>query len=452
MKTKIKFRKEYHHSNTVSVRWLAILYFHVFLCISSYSQRDSLTQYLNLAAKNNPAVLQKFYEYKAALQKVPQAGGLPDPEFSLGVFVQPMELLSGNEIADMRLMQTFPWFGTLRAAKDEMSLMAKAKFESFEDAKLGLFLEVKRTWNDLQRNQKEILTSEENLEILKTIEQLTLVRFKAAPANPQPMQENSMASPTGSSGLADLYRVQIERGELENNIALLKNQQITIRARFNSFLNRPPVSPVEIPASMIPDSLGLSLLTINDTLLALNPMLGMLHYEQQSLEARKKMVTRMSYPMLGLGVNYTVINKSDMSVSSMNGKDMIMPMVTFSLPIYRNKYISMRNEAEMLNSANKENYSSVLNSLQNEYYEAVQLFRDGSRRMLLYEKQSDLSLKTLDIMLKRYSASQTPLTDILRIRQQTLDYELKKIEAISDYNTAIAWIQRLMAKTPVQFN
>jgi len=34
---------------------------------------------------------------------------------------------------------------------------------------------------------------------------------------------------------------------------------------------------------------------------------------------------------------------------------------------------------------------------------------------------------------------------VLRIRQQTLDYEFKQVEAVTDYNTAIAWIKRLMA-------
>ena len=109
--------------------------------LSAFSQQqaDSLMYYLEIAAKNNPRVLQKFTEYQAALQKVPQVGSLPDPELNLGVFLSPMELVSGNQVADIRLMQMFPWFGVLKNAKDEMSLMAKAKYESFRDAKLGYF-------------------------------------------------------------------------------------------------------------------------------------------------------------------------------------------------------------------------------------------------------------------------------------------------------------------------
>jgi len=471
-----------------------LLYFHVFLCISMYGQPDSLNQYLLLSAKNNPTVLQKFYEYKAALQKVPQVGSLPDPEFNIGVFIQPMDLVNGKQVADLRLMQMFPWFGTLKAAKDEMSLMAKAKFELFEDARLQVFFDVKSTWYDLQKIQKNIHVSEQNIEILHTIERLALVKFTSSPAsgtnsalplapiaagssqnaagNTGGMQSmgvnsggqtvtnsnqgsgsmlaNSMGSTNGGSGLADLYRIQIETGDLENNIALLKSQLTSITARFNAFLDRPSLSRVYLPEELIADSIPVSFLTINDNLIIRNPMLGMLTYERQSLDARNKMVTRMGYPMVGLGVDYSVISKTEMSTSSMNGKDMIMPMAVVTLPIYRKKYNAMKRETELLKSASEQNYKATANSLQTDYYEALQLYLDAQQRIKLFENQRTLTHKTLNIMLKTFTAAGSGLTDILRVRQQTLDYEVKLTDAIADSNRAIAWLQRLMAFSPVQ--
>jgi outer membrane protein TolC len=448
--------------------------------------QDSLLFYLSEASKNNPTVLQKYSEYQAALQKVPQVGSLPDPELNMGVFLSPMELVSGNQVADLRLMQMFPWFGTLRAAKDEMSLMANAKYESFRDAKLQVFYEVQNTWFDLFKVQQNIGISEKNIVILKTIERIALVKFRTAPldnsgsassgssqtaavssgastgspgmggmggnrvnniaASPNPMpQENSMSSSTGGSSLADLYRIQIEVGDLENNIALLKNQQNTLVAQFNSYLNRPVNYPVSLPDTLIADTLGVPLLAVSDSMLANNPMLGMLQYEQQSLEARKKMVTKMGYPMIGLGLNYSVINKNEMSTSAMNGKDMVMPMVTMTLPIYRKKYKAMQTEADLLKTATAHNYTASANSLKTEYYQAVQLYQDAQRRVVLYGSQSLLAGKSLVIMMRSFAVSGSGLTDILRVQQQTLDYDYKQVEAVADLNTAIAWLKRLMA-------
>jgi outer membrane protein TolC len=461
------------------------IYLNLFLCISTYSQPDSLMQYLELSAKNNPLVLQKFAEYEASLQKVPQVGSLPDPELSAGVFLSPMELVSGNQVADIRLMQMFPWFGVLKNAKDEMSLMAKAKYESFRDTKLQLFYNVQRTWYELQKVKQDILISEKNLEIMKTIERLALVRFKSPAtgsssssyqgasslqSNSQtisagssgmqsmsgnsgtaqsqqsaPMQSNFMSPSSGGSGLADLYRIQIETGELENDIKLLKSQENTIAARFNSYLNRPVESVVTLPDTLRPDTLTIPLQAVSDSMLENSPMLGMLQYEKQSIEARKKMVTKMGYPMVGFGVDYSLINKSAMSTSSMNGKDMIMPMVTVTLPIYRKKYKAMQNEADLLKSANEQGFKATSNGLQTEYYEAVQLYRDALRRIEQYKNQSFLASKSLDIMIKSFSVSGAGLTDILRVRQQMLDYLFKQTESVADYNTSIAWLKRLMA-------
>ena len=453
----------------------------ILLFSSALYSQDSLMYYLEISAKNNPTVLQKFAEYQAALQKVPQVGSLPDPDISVGVFLSPMEQLGGNQVADIRLMQMFPWFGVLKNAKDEMSLMAKAKYELFRDSKLQVYYDVQRSWYELHKVKQNIRISEKNIELLRTIERLAIVRFKAVPTGSgttpanrtippastqssssgssgmntmggnsgtavsnqsgSSMPGTSMGSSSGSSGLSDVYRIQIEIGDLQNNIELLKSQLNTISAQFNSSLNRPPSTTVSIPDTIIAENYQPSLLS--DSLFVKNPMLGMLQFEQQSLEARKQMVTRMSYPMVGLGLNYSLINKSEMSTSAMNGKDMIMPMVTVTLPIYRKKYKAMQIETDYLKSANSQNYKATSNSLQTEYYQAMQLYQDAQRRIKLYDDQFHLASKSLDIMFKSFASSGINLTDILRVRQQTLDYEYRQIEAVADYNTAIAWLKKL---------
>ena len=88
--------------------------------------------------------------------------------------------------------------------------------------------------------------------------------------------------------------------------------------------------------------------------------------------------------------------------------------------------------------------------MQTEYYQAVQLYLDAQRRTKLYVEQYRLASKSLDIMFKSFASSGSDLTDILRVRQQTLDYEYKQVEAVADYNTSIAWIKRLMAYSQIQ--
>ena len=450
---------------------------------------DPLMNYMEIAVKNNPTVLQQYALYQAALEKVPQVGSLPDPEFSAGVFLSPMELIGGKQLADLKLMQMFPWFGTLKAAKDEMSFMAKAKYEVFTDTKLQVIYDVQQTWFDLYKVQQAIKISEKNVDILKTLERLSLIKFKSAstsnnvsfssasmqksatqnstsgssgmngmsgnstsvPTKVQPLaMPNKSMLPAGGSGLTDLYRLQIETIDLENNIALLNDEKKVLIARFNSLLNRDTQELVTIPDTLISNALHIPLLKVTDSILTQNPMLSMLKYEKQALDARKEMVTKMGYPMIGLGINYALIEKNPMSSLSMNGNDMIMPMVTLSLPIFRKKYTALKTEVDKLKIATELQEKATANTLITNYYETVQNYNNAQRKITLYAKQYSLANQSLQILIKSYSSSGATLTDLLLMQQQTLNYELKQLEAVADYNTAIAKLNRLMAYLQIQ--
>ena len=452
--------------------------------ISVFSQSDSLIHYLELATKNNPTILQRYNEYQAALQKVPQVASLPDPQLEMGVFLSPMELMAGYQIADIKLMQMFPWFGVIKNAKDEMSLMAKMKFEAFRDVKLQLYYDVQRAWFDLYRVRQNIRISEKNVELLKTIERLTLVKFRSGSSGGSSyvsggnMSGNTsqsttsgssgmntmggssgtlttsrfatsapMSSATGASGLSEVYQIQIETAGLEDNIASLKNEEQVAVARFNSLLNRPQKTSVASVDLLPYEPLDIAYLSVTDSIFTRNPMLGMLQYEQQSLTARTNMQKQMGLPMVGVGLNYSVISKSEMSTSPMNGQDMIMPMLTVTLPIYRKKYKAMQTETNFLKMASEQNFQATVNMLQTQYYEALQQYNDAARRMKLYDSQSQLAKKSLDISIKTFSSSASGLSDILRIRQQLLDYELKQVEAVVEFNKAKSLIKRLAPNT-----
>jgi len=371
--------------------------------------------------------------------------------------------------------------------------MAKAKFETFRDTKLQLFFDVQRTWYELNKVEQNIRISEKNLELLRIVERLSIVRFKAVPSgNSSGSASNSisqtsaqssssgssgmnsmggssgnstasassqsgssmggspMSSTSSGSGLSDVYRIQIEISDLQNNIEFLKSQRNTLSAQFNGYLNRPQTIQVSLPDSITMESFDTKILIFSDSILSNNPMLGMFRFEQQSLEARKLMVTKMGYPMIGVGLNYSVIGKSEMSTSPMNGNDMVMPMVTATLPIYRKKYKAMQAEVELMKTANKQGYQATANALQTEYYQAIQLHRDAERRMKLYAGQNQLASQSLDILLKSYSSSGSDLTSILRVQQQKLDYGFKQVEAVTDFNTSVAWIKRIMSISQIQ--
>ena len=90
----------------------------------------------------------------------------------------------------------------------------------------------------------------------------------------------------------------------------------------------------------------------------------------------------------------------------------------------------MTNEADLLKTATSQNYQATANSLQTEYYQAVQLYQDAQRRVKLYENQYQLASKSLDLMMKSFSSSSSGLTDVLRVNSKHSIMNLNRLKLL----------------------
>ncbi|MBI4645968.1 MAG: TolC family protein [Bacteroidia bacterium] len=448
-----------------------------FLSLQAQENLDSL---LKIAAQNNPGLKAKYDKYLADLQKVPQVGSLPDPDISFGFFIQPMELMSGNQIGQIQLMQMFPWFGTLKAAKDEASAMALSSFELFRAEKQDIFFNVRTNYFQLFLTQKQIHVYDTTLVLLKSIEQLLLTKQKTinisdvketspsnqlqnnnpsqgnnsmnmSSGNPQPAQQgmtqmNSRSMTGSSSAFSDLLRIQIEIKELEDNIALMQNRKQLLVIQINLLLNR--TSDIEI---FIPDSLNIPSYdfhnpTLFDSIKTNNPMLKMNKSDILAYQQRQRMNKKMGYPMIGMGLNYMLINKSEMSTSEMNGKDMLMPMLSVKIPIYRKKYNASIKEVQFLENSSNEQLNNAENMLFMEYSAYLFALNDAERKLSLYRDIISLTRKSFDLLLVQYSSSGADFDALIRLHRQLLDYKLNIYQALVDKLSAIAGLQKLLSK------
>lgn len=461
-------------------------------------QADSLAWYLETAARNNPLVNSNFALYKASLEKIPQAGAYEDPELDIGVFVKPMETLSGKQIADFTLMQMFPWFGTRKAARNEATEMSRMAYEQFREARNNLFYEVKSQWYQLCNLNEQYKNTQANLALLEQLEKLALNRYSApsakAPAStvspitgnvvtPPASNGNSMdnmggmgsstqaapqGSPAGNSSMqgmasgpmgssmgtgsssgtmSDVLRIQIEKAELQNNLELIVSNRTAAEARFNALLNRRQDMRIAVPDSLRQLHFLIDDQAMTDSIIIANPMLSMLEAEANAYRAKAEMDKKMSYPMFGIGLQYSLVGKSNnsMVMDNMNGMDMVMPMFKISIPIFRKKYQAQQKESRHYRQASELKYENTLNQLQSEYQTVKQQLADASRKIALYQKQQELSLSTWQLIVREFSAGTTSLTDVIQVERQLLDYRLKKSEAIAEYNTRIAGMEKLVA-------
>lgn len=461
---------------------IRLLYLLTSLLIAGNAIGQTLDDYLVIAAENNPNLKAKYFQYQAALQRVPQVGSLPDPQLGFSFFIMPMERYMGDQVGTISLMQMFPWFGTLGAAKTEMTFMAKAKFEEFNETKSMLFYEVRANWHALQLLEKEIAITKENIELLKTMEQIALTRFKSGGqsgggsmdmkgGNPksnsssgsgmgemnmsgqnttanQPINKstNQQISTSNSGSMIDVLRVQMEINELQNNLALLEDSKIPITARFNQLLNRDRNEPILLSDTIIAASMPISLKEIPDSIKNNNPMLKMLEQEETAYIAQGKMNQKMGLPMIGIGLQYDIFRPRDNSESMMNGRNMLMPMATVTIPLWRKKYTASVQESDFMRQSVMEQKHDVSNQLMVNYEEALKDYKDAERRVKLYQDQTSLANQALNILIAQYTTEGSQFEEVLRMQQQLLDYRLKYLDALIDGNIAVAMMERLMGR------
>ena len=397
---------------------------------ATLSAQEILDRYLQTAANNNPSLKAKFNEYMASLEVVPQVGTLPDPQLVFGYFIMPVETKNGPQQAKISLNQMFPWFGTLNVKEDVVLNMAKAKFEDFKEIKSNLFFEVKSSYFDLYFIKQSIDITIKNIRILETFKNLALIRIEAGKA----------------SGVDEL-RVEMELADLENSLALLKDNWFVNIIKFNNLLNVDDNSLVEIPDTLWTDDLAYSRQAVLDSLKLNNHQVLNLKYMINSFQSKEKLAKKNGLPNISIGIDYIAIGVSDnaMTDASQNGKDAILfPKIGITIPLYRKKYTAMVKEAVFMQQATEDKKTDKINKLESIFEKGYSEYLDADRRIVLFQKQLQLAVKAISILESEYATNGRNFEEILRMEKRVLKYSLELEKARADKQASIAFINYLM--------
>lgn len=407
----------------LKLRYLAF----VIVLYSISSNGQTLTDYLSIASQNNPEIQSAYKEFEAALQKAPQVSSLPDPSLTMSAFGRMIETRVGAQEARFSLMQMFPWFGTLEAKKHAANLMAEATFQKYLDSKNDVYLKIKKSYAELYEINTMIQLEEENLQILNSYRELALSKFKS-----------------GKGAMVNVVRIDIKRNESETKIQLLKDQNLPLQIEFNSLLNRDLDEMITIPDSLplVENDVSLE----RDSLFVSNPKLMGLDKKIASFEAQKKVVKKEGYPMIGLGLDYSIISKRDVPDLEMNGQDAIMPMLSVTLPIFRKKYSAEQKEVDFMLQATHYEKQAVKNNLQTSYSMANYNVSKAKTLKELYKKQTESTKQAISLLIAAYSNSGTDFEEILRMNQDLLMLQTAMVSANKDQFIAQSTRDYLISK------
>jgi len=378
---------------------------------------QSPSAYLKMAAENNPGLKAKYNLYLAALEAVDQSAALPDPTLSFGYFISPVETRVGPQRFRFSLSQMFPWKGTLPLKKQAAALEAEARYEEFMEAKNEVFLQVKLKWLRLFELEKEISINEENLELLKTYEPVTKTKYEA-----------NLVS------LADLVRVQINIGEASTKLDLLKLKRYPLHADFNLILNREVGSAIAVPRTFpfqVPNQV------IVDSLVAVQPNIKAAQAKIKIAETYEELSDKMRKPNLGFGLDYAFVGKrTDQSVTD-NGKDILMPMFTMSLPVFGKKNRAAKKSAQLRTQSMEAALEERENRFKSRWFALEYKFKQAEAELVLYQDEIEKTNLLLRVLTTEYTNNNRDFEEVLATQQRLLALRLSEVKARVLYQAAL---------------
>ena len=417
-----------------------ILYF---LCIglfacygSTYAtgkdnKEDSLAVYIAEAIRNNPGLKSEYQAYQAQMTNAQGAGVLSDPQLSVGLFPQAMHHVNGKQLATITIMQMFPWFGTLKAGREQMEYKAQEAYQKFREKSLSTAFSVEKQWYSILATQEKVKAVKQKRALLNDIKKVAIYLYKNYTAG-------------RDTKMSDQLRLDAEEERLKEQTESLETQLTLQKQQFNITLHRQPNAALSLP-----DSIPLRQMpTFNWTEIERNnPKLAQYSAIQKAFKSQEEQTRAKGMPVIGVGLQYMLNGKVDMPMMpNMNGKDMVMPMVSVTIPIYRKKITSAIHSAQLMERSAAYNYQSQLDALQSTYLSIEQRADDIKRKLKLYESEVSLLNRTLELMQKEYATGATSLTDILQTTRESIDYDLLKAEANAQYNTITAEAIQLIAR------
>jgi outer membrane protein TolC len=381
---------------------------------------------INEALDNNPEIQKFELQYKRVSEKVNEVNTVPNTEFGVGYFVSEPETRTGAQRFKVSAKQMLPWFGNISARENYVSSLADVKYEDIVIAKRKLMSSVSQSYYKLYANKAKQKVLTENINLLETYETMALTSVEV-----------------GKASAVDVLRLQMRQNEMQQLKDVLQQEYLAEQTKFNNLLNRANNIAVNVVDSLVIPSDDFE---VNTESLALHPEL--LKYDKlyQSIEQSELLNQKESSPMIGFGLDYiNVVERPNMDFSD-NGKDIVMPMVSVSIPIFNKKYKSISKQNELQQLEIEFQKDERLNTLETFLDKAVNGRISSRISYATQTKNLQQAKDAEDILIKSYETGTIDFNDVLDIQELQLKFQINQIESIKTYYVQSSIINYLTQK------
>jgi len=164
----------------------------------------------------------------------------------------------------------------------------------------------------------------------------------------------------------------------------------------------------------------------------------------ESVEDLERLNQKERLPGIAFGVDYlSVAPRTDLVVSD-NGKDILMPRVNLSIPLFGKKYESKTKQNRIELSRLKAEQAYRLNLIEDRYFETVAKLNEAQLTIELLDDSLERLSQTEDLLLSEYIAGDIDFQKLIKLKENELTLQLQQVAAMVAYYNQLSVINYLI--------
>lgn len=375
---------------------------------------------ISIALAQNPKLEKAKKDWEATLERYTQATRLDNVLRQYQSFIDDLNLQSTQMKHKAPIMKHFPLPGTLSLKGDIIDKEAKLARERYNIVLRDLITGIRVTYDALQYNIEQTKLTEENLAILRQLEETAFVKYETSKAN-----------------FSDVIKVQVRIAQLADDLLTLKDFRETRVAKLAQFLKLDPSWQLGPPRPA----------PLRDTPLSIQSLIAMGRKHQQEIRIANLKIEKTNlaillaekrfYPDFTLGYSTLEAGKPEIPAR----------LKKVATPFWFGKNDAYVREARLKYQGLLEKRQATEDKLVYTVKDLVFQFNTAKRDVHLYRTSLlPLAQEAFEVAETEYLAGKVSFLDLLDAETTWLKYKLLYHKSIKNQNQSIARLEQTIGR------
>lgn len=376
------------------------------------SQPLDLATIVGLARARNPELREAAARTRAGLEEVRRAGSLDDPVLKAETERVPSLAREGE--TKVGLSQRIPFPGNLSLRSEAATREAEQLHQRYLERERDVIARLKRAYFEYYEAVRSIEAHDDHLKLMQATEKISDAKFR-----------------TGAVTQQDVLKPQLEQVLLHAEVLSAEQRKGSAQAAINRILQRAPDAPLGDPKTVAPSDERFDLKELTALAVRSHPDLLAAELRVKSTRASARLAGReATLPDFSVGVDYLQLP---------GAPDGYGAMLSINLPWFTGRRGAEARGLEQSLRADEAALDAVRARVQFEIRDAW-LRTESARRSatLLRSELIPKTAQTVEISRTAYEKDKSSFLDLLDAERLLRDVKLKYIQAVAQYESAVA--------------